>query len=67
MKYVGYTKPVLLIADEGYKIRAINDIYVPATEEEPEHMPYYTDIVFLADGISEAQAFEMYVEEKVEE
>lgn len=66
MQYIGYTKPILLVADEGKKIRAVNDIYKPATEEEPEHIPYYTDVVFLADGITEQQAFEMYVEEVVE-
>lgn len=66
MQYIGYTKPILLVADEGKKIREINDVYIPATETEPEHIPYYTDIVFLADGITEQQAFEMYVEEVVE-
>lgn len=66
MQYIGYTKPILLVADKGKKIRGINDIYIPATEEEPEHIPYYTDVVFLADGITEQQAFEMYVEEVIE-
>ena len=65
MQYIGYTKPILLVADKGKKIRGINDIYIPATEEEPEHIPYYTDVVFLADSITEQQAFEMYVEEEI--
>ena len=63
MKYVGYTKPILLIADEGKKIRAVNDVYIAATETEEEHKPYYTDVIFLADGTTEEQALSMYVEE----
>ena len=66
MQYIGYTKPILLVADKGKKIREVNDIYIPATETEPEHIPYYTDVVFLPDSITEHQAFEMYVEEVVE-
>lgn len=65
MKYIGYTKPILLIADEGKKIRDVNDIYIPATEIEEEHIPYYTDVIFLADGITEEQALKMYVEESI--
>ena len=67
MKYVGYTKPILLIAEEGKKIRAVNDIYIPANENEKEHIPYYTDVIFLADGVTEQQARELYVEEIVNE
>ena len=63
MKYVGHTNPKLLIADEGKKIRAVNDVYVAATETEEEHIPYYTTLIFLPDSITEEQALSMYVEE----
>ena len=66
MNYIGHTKPLLLVAEQGKKIRAVNDVYVPATETEEEHKPSYTDVVFLADGTTKEQAFEMYVEEGVE-
>lgn len=65
MQYIGYTKPILLVAEQGKKIRAVNDVYVPATETEEEHVPSYTDVVFLADGTTEEQARQMYVEEGV--
>ena len=65
MKYIGYTEPILLIADEGKKLRDVNDVYIPATETEEEHIPYYTDVIFLADGITEEQALKMYVEESI--
>ncbi len=65
MKYIDNFKPKRLIADEGKKIRAVEDVYIPATETEPEHIPYYTDIVYLPDTISEQQAREMYVEEEI--
>ena len=67
MTYIGYVKPKLLVAAEGYKIRAVNDVYIPATETEPEHIPYYSDMIFLADSITEKQAMELYVEEKTQE
>ena len=34
MQYVGHSKPKLLIADEGKKIRNINDLYIPAEYDE---------------------------------
>ena len=64
MNYIGYTKPILLIAEQGKKIRAINDVYTPATETEEVHTPHYTDVVFLADGTTKEEAFEMYIEEE---
>ena len=66
MQYIGYTKPILLVAEQGKKIRAVNDVYAPATETEEEHKPSYTDVVFLADGTTKEQAFKMYIEEGVE-
>ena len=34
MQYIGHSKPKLLIADEGKKIRNINDLYIPAEYDE---------------------------------
>ena len=68
MQVITHTKPRMLIADEGKHIRAINDVYEPAHIDEEgnqveEHFPYYSDFVFLADGIDIAKINEMYVEE----
>lgn len=64
MKYIAYQEPILLIADEGKKLRLKSDVYKAATETEEEHIPYTTGIVFLPKSITEEQAKEMYVEEE---
>lgn len=71
MQYVGHSKPKLLIADEGKKIRNINDLYIPAEYDEEgnlikeEHLPYYSTIIFLAEQIDSLEKCqELYVEEK---
>ena len=66
MQYIGYTKPKLLIADEGKMLRDINDVYTPATETEEEHNPYYASIIFLADNFDDSKLNELYVEEEIE-
>lgn len=64
MEFIGRTKPKLLIADEGKHIRSINDVYVPVTETEPEHIPYYSTLIFLGEQISSLEECqEIYVEE----
>lgn len=70
MQYIGYSKPKLLIADEGKMLRSKNDIYVPAKYDEqgniiePEHLPYYTSVIFLGEQINSLeQCKELYVEE----
>ena len=65
MQYIGYTKPKLLIADEGKMLRDINDVYTPATETEEEHNPYYASIIFLADNFDDSKLNELYVEEEL--
>lgn len=73
MQYIGHTQSVMLIADEGKVLRAVNDIYEPAHIDEEgnqieEHIPYLTDVIFLPKSITEEQAMQMYVEEdKIEE
>ena len=62
-----YGNKKILTADEGKHIRDINDVYVPASETEEEHFPYYTSIIYLADNFDESKLNELYVEEKIEE
>ena len=61
-----YGTKKILIADENKHIRDINDVYVPATETEEEHKPYYTSIIFLADNFDDSKLNELYVEEEIE-
>ena len=60
-----YGTKKILIADENKHIRDINDVYVPATETEEEHKPYYTSIIFLADNFDDSKLNELYVEEEL--
>lgn len=60
-----YGSKKILIADENKQIRDINDVYVPATETEEEHKPYYTSVIFLADNFDDSKLNELYVEEKI--
>ena len=71
MQYIGHSKPKLLIADEGKKIRNINDLYIPAEYDEEgnlikeEHLPYYSTIIFLAEQIDSLEKCqELYIEEE---
>ena len=61
-----YGAKKILIADENKQIRDINDIYIPATETEEEHKPYYASIIFLADNFDDSKLNELYVEEEIE-
>ena len=63
-----YTKPKMIVADEGKRIRAINDIYVPEhTDAEgnviPEYFPHYATTIFVPDSFTEEQMNKEYVEE----
>lgn len=60
-----YGAKKILIADENKQIRDINDVYVPATETEEEHKPYYTSVIFLADNFDDSKLNELYVEEEI--
>ena len=71
MKFFNYTKPKMIVADEGKQIREKNDVYVAEyTDEEgnlvPEHFPYYTTTVFVPDSYTEEQVNENYVEEVID-
>lgn len=60
-----YGAKKILIADENKQIKEINDVYVPATETEEEHKPYYTSVIFLADNFDDSKLNELYVEEEI--
>lgn len=71
MQFISHTIPKLLIAEEGKKIRGINDVYTPAKYDEqgniiePEHIPYYSTLIFLGSQIETLeQCKELYVEEE---
>lgn len=63
MRYIKRMTTPLLIADYGKLLRVKNDIYKPATDDEPEYIPYRTDVVFPAKTLTEEQVMDMYVEE----
>ena len=71
MTLFSYTKPKMIVADEGKHIRDKKDVYVPAHKDEednivPEHFPYYSTTIFVPDNFTEAQMNELYVEETIE-
>lgn len=70
MKFFNYTKPKMIVADEGKQIRERNDVYVPEhTDKEgnvvEEHFPYYTTVIFVPDSYTEEQMNQDYVEENI--
>ena len=71
MQLFDYTEPCMIVADEGYHIRDINDVYVPEHKDEqgnvvPEHFPYYATTIFVPDNFTEQDMNEQYVSEKIE-
>lgn len=62
-----YGSKKILIADENKQIRDINDVYISASENEEEHKPYYTSVIFLADNFDDSKLNELYVEEEMGE
>ena len=73
MQLIKWTKPKMIICDEGKKIRARYDVYVPEHIDEqtgeliPEKRPYYTTTIFVPDKITEEEMNELYVEEEIKE
>lgn len=70
MKLFSYTKPKMIVADEGKHIRVINDVYTPEYVDEEgnvveEHIPYYATTIFVPDTFTEEQMNEEYVEEEI--
>ncbi len=69
MTLFNYTKPCMIVADRGKQIREKKDIYKEAVINkdgniiEPEHVPYYTTIIFVPDSFTEKEMNELYIEE----
>ena len=70
MKFFSYTKPRMIVADEGKKIRSKEDVHVTehfdgeGNTVEEHFLNYYTTI-FVPDSFTEAQMNELYVEEDI--
>lgn len=72
MQIILHTTPAMVIAEKGKKLRDKNDEYKEAyTDEEgnvvEEHLPHYSDVVFIPNSLTEKQVKELYVEEEIEE
>lgn len=70
MTLFDYTKPKMIVADEGKHIRSIEDVYVPEHYDNEgnlveEHFPYYSTTIFVPDTFTEEEMNELYVEEEV--
>ena len=72
MQLINWTKPKMIISDEGKQIRDKKDVYVPEHIDEqtgeliPEKIPYYSTTIFVPDDFTEEQMNELYVEETIE-
>ena len=73
MKLFTYTKPKMIVSDERKHIRDVNDVYVAEHVDEttgeliPEHIPYYSSVIFLGEQINSLEECkELYVEEDIE-
>ena len=71
MKLFTYTKPKMIVSDEGKHIRDVNDIYVAEHVDEttgeliPEHIPYYSTTIFVPDNFTVEMMNDLYVEEEL--
>ena len=70
MKFFSYTKPRMIVADEGKKIRSKDDVHVAEHFDEEgntveEHFSNYFTTIFVPDRFTEAQMNELYVEEDI--
>lgn len=71
MQLINWTKPKMIISDEGKWIRDKQDIYVPEHKDEegnivPEHFPHYSTTIFVPDDFTIEMMNELYVEETIE-
>jgi len=65
-----YTKPKMIVADKGKKIRSKTDVYTPEYTNEngqiiEEHIPHYATTIFVPDSFTEEQMNELYIEEEI--
>lgn len=68
MRLFNYTKPKMIVSDEGKQIRDKNDVYVPEHYDEEghlvtEHFPYYATTIFVPDDFTAEMMDELYIEE----
>ena len=71
MQIILRTTPAMVIADEGKKLRDVNDVYKEAYVDEegneiPENIPHYTDVIFIPNSLTEEEVRELYIEEEME-
>jgi len=71
MKLFTYTKPRMIVADEGKQIRSKDDVYKEAYIDEngnevPEHVPHFSTTIFVPSSFTEEQMNELYVEEDIQ-
>lgn len=66
MKLFTYTKPKMIVSDEGKHIRSVDDVYCIDKETGDEHFPYYSTTIFVPDTFTEEMMNELYIEEKIE-
>lgn len=71
MRLFTYTKPKMIVSDEGKHIRDVNDVYIPEHTDEktgeliPEHIPNYSTTIFVPDNFTEEEMNELYIEEEI--
>lgn len=64
MRLFSYTKPSMIVADEGKQIRDKNDVYF-VDENGNEHFPHYVTTVFVPDSFTEEMMYDLYIEEEI--
>ena len=72
MQLINWTKPKMIISDEGKWIRDVNDVYVAEHYDKegnliPEHFPYYATTIFVPDNFTKEQMNELYIAEEIKE
>ena len=70
MQLFTYTKPKMIVSDEGKHIRDVNDVYLAEHYDEegnlvPEHIPYYSTTIFVPDNFTVGMMNDLYIEEEL--
>lgn len=72
MQLINWTKPKMIISDEGKWIRDVNDVYAAEHIDEqtgeliPEKIPHYSTTIFVPDDFTIEMMNDLYVEETIE-
>ena len=64
MQLFSYTKPKMIVAEEGKQIRDKNDVYF-MDEDGNKHFPHYATTVFVPDNFTEEMMYDLYIEEDI--